>query len=360
MSKQGVINQRSDLVREFTRLLPTDPDLSWTSHETSGAEAGVQSLLLSLDGHTFVFRPIYEITPMKLDPQSSGIASEPTAGPKGSPQNPIDLIVAVRITQRMIDWCKQQQRSAIDLNGRLWLRAPGLMVDRAALPDRNFRVQIEARNIFTGKSERIVRTLLSDVTRTWRQKELVQRTEVSSGLVSRLVRHLILEGHLREVAKKEYRVESWQALLDEWVQQDRLTDRVDIYRYSVFAGDPVDWARKLQTAFENRSTRIAFTQWIGGWMRKPYTEPVITSAYVERPPDAELLEALQLREVPDAGKIWLYVPKDEGVFLETHEVEGLTLVTDAQIYADLKNTGLRGPDQAAALRDTAEFCHQTL
>lgn len=30
-----------------------------------------------------------------------------------------------------------------------------------------------------------MRTLLSDVTRTWRQKELVQRTGVSSGLVSR-------------------------------------------------------------------------------------------------------------------------------------------------------------------------------
>lgn len=92
-------------------------------------------------------------------------------------------------------------------------------------------------------------------------------------------------------------------------------------------------------------------------MRKPYTEPVITSAYMERPPAAELLEALELREVPDAGKIWLYVPKDQGVFLETREIQGLPLVTDSQIYTDLKNTGLRGPDQAAALRDAADFCH---
>ena len=339
-------------------MLPEDPDLSWKPLEIGAGEAGIQSLRLSFDGHSLVFRPSYEVTPMKIGGMDAGLLQESDAGTQGSPQNPIDLLVAVRLTRRMIEWCKQQRRSAIDLNGRVWLRGPGLLVDRESLPDRDFRVQIEARDIFNGKSERIVRTLLSDVTRTWRQKELVQRTAVSSGLVSRVVKHLLQERYLLEVGKKAYLADGWLALLDEWIQQDRLADRVTVYRYSAFAGDPLDWARKLREACDKRATRIAFTQWIGGWMRKPYAEPVVTTAYVDRPPATDLLDELQLREVPDAGKIWLYVPKDDGVFREVRDVQGLPVVTDAQIYADLKNTGLRGPDQAAALRVLADFCHQ--
>ena len=46
----------------------------------------------------------------------------------------------------------------------------------------------------------------------------------------------------------------------------------------------------------------------------------------------------------------------QGIFLETQTVQDLPLATDAQIYLDLQNTGLRGPDQAAALRQWEGFC----
>ena len=59
-----------------------------------------------------------------------------------------------------------------------------------------------------------------------------------------------------------------------------------------------------------------------------------------------------------AGKVWLLVPDDEGVFLETLNAQGLPLATDAQIYLDLQKTGLRGPDQAAALRNWEGFCRK--
>jgi hypothetical protein len=49
---------------------------------------------------------------------------------------------------------------------------------------------------------------------------------------------------------------------------------VGIYRYSAFGGDSVQWARKLGEACGGRSIRIAFTQWIGGWVRKPHTETI--------------------------------------------------------------------------------------
>ena len=50
------------------------------------------------------------------------------------------------------------------------------------------------------------------------------------------------------------------------------------------------------------------------------------------------------------------MPDDEGVLTETQTRNGLTLVTDAQIYLDLKRTGLRGPEAAAALLQWEGFC----
>ena len=62
-----------------------------------------------------------------------------------------------------------------------------------------------------------------------------------------------------------------------------------------------------------------------------------------------------LRRVTGGGKIWLLQPIDPGVFRETRDVNGIPLVSDAQIYLDLLQVGLRGPDQAAALRKWEGF-----
>jgi hypothetical protein len=53
--------------------------------------------------------------------------------------------------------------------------------------------------------------------------------------------------------------------------------------------------------------------------------------------------------------VLLHHPDDEGVLFEKQTVKGRALVTDAQIYLDLLKTGLRGPDQARALREWPGF-----
>jgi hypothetical protein len=50
------------------------------------------------------------------------------------------------------------------------------------------------------------------------------------------------------------------------------------------------------------------------------------------------------------------VPRDEGVFQTVRHVDGVPIVCDVQIYLDLLQVGLRGPDQAKALREWEGFC----
>ena len=103
------------------------------------------------------------------------------------------------------------------------------------------------------------------------------------------------------------------------------------------------------------SDRLVFTQWFAANLRHPYTTPPLVSAYVPSFPGEIIERKLGARQVTDGGTLWLVVPADEGVFRETQQVGEFTLACDAQIYLDLLHVGLRGPEQAKALREWEGF-----
>jgi hypothetical protein len=344
-SKGVIIRHESELALHFREFLPEDPDLRW--HLPPGGDwQHLDFVELELDNHRLALRPVYELKPglpwlEKLN---------------GNPATSHPLIVTPELSPRIVAACKEHGIAAIDLNGRCWLRAPGLLVDRGPLPGRSFSYELEPQNIFLGKSARIVRCLLTDLDRTWTQAEIIPRTKASSGLVSRIVQHLISLGIVEKTSAREFRLRDWQGLLDEWVESDRFPKRARTYCYAGSFGPPQELAQRLQQWANTENVPLAFTQWTAAWTRHPYAEPAVCSAYVEHLPDAATLEQLGLRPVTEGGKLWLHVPDDVGVLTETQTRSGLTLVTDAQIYLDLKRTGLRGPEAAAALREWEGYC----
>jgi hypothetical protein len=347
-SKQVDIRSESELLHHFKQLAEADPDLKWsTSQETPHAKP--PWVELRLDERPERFQPLYLLKPSIPDLQFR-------LADWDSPNPP--LLVVPELPARILDFCRSRRLAALDLNGRTYIRLPGLLIDRRPLPGRHFRFQLEPRNIFVGKSERIIRTLLTDRDYVWSQGELVERTRASSGLVSRIVQHLTSQGFIEKRSPRQFHLIDPLGLIDAWVKADDFNRRAHTTRYTVFVSNPFGIAQGLNQWAESQSVRIAFTQWIAAWLRRPYTEPVITCAYVDRLPEPATLERLALRPVSDAGKIWLHVPSDEGVFLETKTAQGLPIVSDAQIYLDLQQTGLRGPDQATALRDWEGFCRR--
>ncbi len=348
-SKQADIRYESELIHHFRELIASDPDLRWQVPPGASTQEPLRSVDLALDDRSQRFKIVYSLKPSV--PELERLFAE-----WKDPDPPI--LVAPELSQRVLELCHRQRLAAIDLNGRAYIRAPGILVDRRALPGRDFRFQLEPRNVFVGKSARIIRTLLTDRDHLWTQGELLHRTKASSGLVSRIVQHLISQGFIEKQTARAFRLSNPLELIDAWVKADDLNQRTTITRYTTLGGSPIGIARQLQSWAAEQSVPIAFTQWLAASLRHPYTEPVVTSAYVPRLPEAATLERLALRPVTDAGKVWLLVPDDEGVFLETRTLQELPISTDAQIYLDLQKAGLRGPDQAAALRNWEGFCRK--
>jgi len=346
-SKRAAIHYESELVHHFRQLIEDEKELCWLIPLGQPSQDRLSAVELNLDARTWQFKPVYRLKPGI--PELEFIL-------KTWNDSSLPLLVVPELAGRILEFCRQKRLAAIDLNGRAFLRAEGLLVDRRSLHGRDFRFELEPRNVFVGKSANIIRSLLTDRDHLWVQSALVSRAKASSGLVSRIVQHLISQGFLEKRSPREFRLRDPLGLIDAWVKADDFNRRATITRYTAFGGSPLEVARQLESWAKQQSVLIAFTQWIAGWLRRPYTEPVVTSAYVSRLPEAATLERLGLRPVNDAGKVWLYVPKDEGVFLETQNVQDLPLVSDAQIYLDLQSTGLRGPDQAAAMRNWEGFC----
>lgn len=346
--KESLIRHSSELACEFGRFVAESPRFKGLQFYPP---QDPRQAKVDLDGRHHAFDLRYELAPSAQD--LSRWFPTPDDASRA-------LVVVPHLTPALLEACREARLSAADLNGRLFLRAPGLLVELPAIGGRRFRFEHEPRNIFVGKSARIVRSLLADPPRPWRQAELVERTGATSGLVSRIVTHLERQGLLSRSGSgkrfQTYQLRSPDALLDAWAEADDFARRTTTHRYHCFEQDLVRLAHKLRNALTHHGPHFAFTQWIAAWLRAPYTEPPLVSLYVPQLPPPDLLDSLGLKPVTDGGRVWFHLPSDEGVFRETRVVDDLLLVSDAQIYLDLQDTGLRGPDQARALREHSSFC----
>ena len=344
MSEQNTIKTEAQLREAVLALWAGDSTLLWRWKKLEPRhERGIDATAeLILDKQRITFAVEFKLNPAARDVEFLAKQKHP---------HPL-LLIAPNISATLARLCRERGLSCADLNGRLWLRTEGVLIERDAKQTR-FRPAVAEPDVFSVKGSRLVRTLLSHRDREWSHKELVERTGLSKGLVSRLSRHLIEQGLLAQ-RERTLQVKQREALLDAWAAQDDWRKRTTLHQYSLLESDLETIARRLLKNFPAGES-LVFTQWFAANLRHPYTIAPVVSAYVTKFPDERSERELGARRVTDGGTLWLVAPKDDGVFRETQKVGEFTLACDAQIYLDLLRAGLRGPEQAQALREWSGF-----
>ena len=345
LSKNKTITTEVQLREAAREALEQDKVLHWRWKAFEPRpEREIDALLeLILDRRRLVFEVEFKLTPSSRAVES--VAKQPGKKPK--------LLIAPSLSEVLVQHCRSHGISCLDLNGRQWIRAEGLVVDRHPSEERRFRPALLPPDPFQPKSSRLVRALLAQHDRRWTQKELRERTGLSPGLVSRLVRHLGNEGLLAQDERALW-LKQPDGLLDQWARVDDWGKRTTLRQYSLLVTDLEEIARSLLKTYP-QSDRLVFTQWFAANLRHPYTTPPLVSAYVPSFPGEIIERELRARQVTDGGALWLVVPADDGVFRETQRVGDFKLACDTQIYLDLLHIGLRGPEQAKALREWEGF-----
>lgn len=262
------------------------------------------------------------------------------------------VLVAPFISEESARICEEAGIGYADLAGNARLAFDQFFIETHTA-ENPFRERREVRSLFAPKAARVLRVLLQGPLRPWKVVELADAAQVSLGWVSAVRQQLFA----REWAADEpggLRITKPGALLDAWAIGDEWAKRTTTREYSLLSSDPAQLAEKLRDLLGRQPH--AFTQWFAGWLRHPYTIPIVVTAYVTSfPEESAVSEKLLARRVSSSGGLRLVVPKDEGVLRPLQFVRGFNLVSDVQIYLDLQHAGLRGEEQAAELRKWPDF-----
>ena len=245
-----------------------------------------------------------------------------------------------------------------DLNGRLFLHAGGIHWDREPKRTTYRAAQAAEPDLFAPKTARLIRAMLARRAKaSWTQAELVERSQVATGLTSRVLAQLVRDRFLAleepKASKRgrlQYRLRDFDGLLDRWRAADAWPRRTLVRQFSVVSSDLFQVAADVREQLG--ADNVVLTQWLAAWLRRPHTVPPVASFYVR---ESVPLKLALCREVNSGGNLWLAVPNDDGVFQETQEVGGFRLACDVQIYLDLIGQGQRGPEAAAELRQWKGF-----
>ena len=168
MSKQKTISTEAQLRQAAKEAFEADDVLRWRwkAFELT-REPGVDALLeLNLDGRRLLFVVEFKLTPSVREVQrlAERVGKRP------------GLLIAPSLSQVLVQHCRERGLSCVDLNGRHWVRAAGLVVDRKPTQEQRFRPPSVPPDAYQPKSSRLVRALLSQPGREWTQSEFVERT----------------------------------------------------------------------------------------------------------------------------------------------------------------------------------------
>lgn len=205
----------------------------------------------------------------------------------------------------------------------------------------------QARNIFDGKSTRVIRCLLVNFGKEWVIRSIAEETQVALGYTHAVVATLIKLGYVARNENNKLVVTNPTRLLKRWAayhQYDVMNRFLDYYTFERDLQKQLDQLRKI------RKPDYSLTSLVGAWLKKPYVRPTDIHLYVKSETDAKkMAEALGLNPTPEAGNVKMVIPYDEGAFYGSQEIDGVKVVSNVQLYVDLYNYPARGEEAAGKI-----------
>ncbi|HMK47102.1 MAG TPA: type IV toxin-antitoxin system AbiEi family antitoxin [Methanocella sp.] len=200
-------------------------------------------------------------------------------------------------------------------------------------------------NLFSGKSINVIRVLLVRHPKTWILRDLAAEAGVSLGQAYKVSQALIRERMaIRGSARSELKLTDPALLLKRWAAVNNFaacTEFIEFYTQE----EEIDEFLKM---FKGRDgPEYAFTGLAGALLVSPFVRPTNIHLYVTDK-DAANRWAKQLGIMPieGSGNVKFAITKDHSIYYGAHEIDGLRVVSNIQLYVDLINYPARGEEAA--------------
>ncbi|MBI4378428.1 MAG: hypothetical protein HY578_04960 [Nitrospinae bacterium] len=254
------------------------------------------------------------------------------------------ILVAPYLSDASRQICKDAGIGCIDLAGNAFLSFKNVFIERSGRPNP-FAVTRLSKSVVSPKSSRILRVLLSSPSRKWYVEDLSREADISIGLTSRVKQALLSEEWIKEENKSFYLIKP-QEVLNEWVNNYSYEKNLGSSFYSGLSEDQLEIAIKKEC--EKRKYRYGLTLFSGARKVAPFVRFMRLFSYIDGNIES-IAKALQLKKVETGANVTLLQPYDEGVFYGLRDINDINVVSDIQLYLDLKSFKGRGEEAAQAI-----------
>lgn len=259
-------------------------------------------------------------------------------------------IVAVSlISKQGKDICNAHDIGYLDTAGNIKIVSGSIFIEKESTkgPLPGFvKNEAQSQSMFSPKASRIAKCLLAQPQKKWAQKEIVNITGLSKGMVSRVVGRMINAGFL-SVTKGTLSVSSFDDLLAAWAEA-ALKTRESPKRFYVWAQNPRKLMRSIAEQLNQHAVKYAFTGEAGASLRAPFSTFEIVAFYIESF-DKFPVSQLSAQETGKGFNVVLLEPRDEAILAQAVTRSGMKVADDLQLYVDLMKNPLRGQKQAEHL-----------
>jgi len=242
--------------------------------------------------------------------------------------------------------CKEAGVGCIDLAGNAFIAVGNIYIDISGVPNP-FPSSRISKSIFSPKSSRVLRVLLSDPAKKWYVEDLSKEAGISIGLTSRVKQSLLALEWIRE-ENKSFNLVKPEEVLNQWASNYSYRKSQSFSYYSMLSEEELEAAVKKEC--ERRKYRYGLALFSGARKVAPFVRFMRFFSYVDGGIE-EMAAALQFKKVDSGANVTLLQPYDEGVFYGLQNVRGTNVVADIQLYLDLKGYKGRGEEAAQAIFD---------
>ena len=222
------------------------------------------------------------------------------------------------------------------------------------LMDNIFFRKTDMKSIFSDKATAVIRAILSDPDRKWTVRDFEKEFNIGRSRAAQVLAELRKKGYVGGVAagRQAYsQLLDTKGLLKEWLKAYKFELNESHLYYS-----NENVLNKMKVFFQNKrwGDNYALTLHTGANLISNYVNTPVIYCYLNsrhfKEMSLEIRQALDLKELKQGGNVCFIKPYyKDSVFVHKQTIEGLSVVSNLQLYLDLYHFPQRGSDHAEYL-----------
>ena len=264
-----------------------------------------------------------------------------------SRENVRPCLVTPFLPKSMRNKLRRENILFIDLSGNIYINDPGILhIEREGKDNIFSDIQVSG-NVFSDKRSLVIRYLFAHPKEFVGVREIADSCRINPGGVSVALKLLKEAGYIARNRQGQSKLIAWRELLQDWASYYKLKKQSE----SRFFWNTHSLDHMLDLLADHSHQGFVLTGHAGAHLVAPYVNYEGLHAYVR---DQEVMDrlvrAFKMRHAEKGANVFLMRPYyKESAFYGARNIRGVRVVSDVQIYLDLRYFPVRGEEHAENL-----------